>query len=333
MYKEIGHNSWNKNTEYYFKTLNVEGFIDKNILTEYKQLCEKSRDNKIKDNSTIYLSPISNYPSYKLKNFIEENKLNVSKARKWDKIDTIILDEEFLSQFKTTEELTYRIIPVEDIIKDEKHYKQGLSNWEYIHFHEYLEGVKFFFVEESLLTIPSFKRFEIYPKIKGIPVKKAHGNKKICDNLEFIKNELFENIKKYNLHVVLDSSINKVANKDTVIDLDTYETLYSMLSSTDSGNWEVAREIIANCDYDVSRPYILFLFTVFDILKNKSSNKNYHAVYKRLGKEDIWYKNHFRSIEYILTKNPEYKNVIAGCMKIHLNALYKFDFVKEIISY
>ena len=37
-----------------------------------------------------------------IKNYIQENKLNIKKARKWDKIDTIIIDKDILN-FSETE--------------------------------------------------------------------------------------------------------------------------------------------------------------------------------------------------------------------------------------
>ena len=58
------------------------GFLTEEIILKYKELCEKSKNNKLTDNSVIYQSPISNYPVYKLKNYIQENKLNIKKARK-----------------------------------------------------------------------------------------------------------------------------------------------------------------------------------------------------------------------------------------------------------
>ena len=336
MYREIYSANWNT-SKYSINYSLTAGFLTKEILTKYNKLCEKNKDNKLKDNSTIYLSPISNYPVYKLKNHIQENKLNIKKARKWDKIDTIIIDKDFLNSFKTEKNKIYTLIPAKEIQNDKNKYF-GRDNWAYNKTNGYSDTLFFYTESENIIKHSGdFKQFSNHPQIEGFPIKRDHGHKKVCDNIEFII-ELFENIEKYNLHVVLDSSIDKEINKDTVIDLEIYETLYNMLNSTDEGNTKIAREIIANCEYDQSRPYILFLASVFEKLLTKSDNKNYHAVYKRLNLErtyfDCWtYKvsTHFAIIQKILEKCPEYKIIFSQCMKIHLNALYKSEIIKEIV--
>jgi hypothetical protein len=338
MYRQISPASWGS-LRYSINHTSTAGFLTKEILNRYDQLCEKSKDNKIKDNSIIYPSPLSNYPAYKLKNYIQENKLNITKARKWDKIDTIIIDKDFLSYFKTEKNKNYTLIPSKEILGNKDKYI-GKDNWSYDRTNGFLDTVFFYVESESIKNnYKDFSQFEKYPQIEGFPIRRDHGHKNICDNIEFIT-ELFDNIEKYNLHVVLDSSIDKEINKDTVIDLDIYETLYNMLNSTDEGNTKIAREIIANCEYEQSRPYILFLTSIFEKLLTKSDNKNYHAVYKHLNKErtyfDVWgYKTngHFDVIQRILKKCPEYKSIFCSCAKLHLNTLYKSEIIKEVVPY
>jgi len=337
MYREINSSSYG-GRKYGYGWSECVGFISEDFVKKYEQFCEDNKNNKIKDNSVIYPSPISNYPAYKLKNYIQENKLNIKKARKWDKIDTIIIDKDILNNLEYTKDKKYILIPGKEIISNPKKYDLDKDNYAFRRgngFHD----VKFFYTEYSNIRYDSFKHFKDYKQIDGFPVTRYHGNKIICDNLEFIL-ELFENVKKYNLHVVLDSSIDKEVNKDTVIDIDIYENLYNMLNSSDIGNNKLAREIIANCEYDQSRPYILFLTSCFEKLLTKSDNKNYHAVHKRLNKEikyfDIWnYKvnGHFEVIKNILLKCPEYKPIFCQCMKVHLNNLYGTELVKEVLSF
>jgi hypothetical protein len=62
---------------------------------------------------------------------------------------------------------------------------------------------------------------------------------------------------KHNLKVVFDSNVNEDINKGLIIDFDIFQNLYGMLKSTDTGNWEVAKEIIANCEFEASKPYII----------------------------------------------------------------------------
>ena len=338
MYRRISSTTYGS-VRYSIDHTLTAGFLTKEILNRYEQLCEKNKDNKIKNNSTIYSSPLSNYPAYKLKNYIQENKLNINKARKWDKIDTIIIDKDFLNYFKTEKNKIYTIIPGKEILGNKSKYI-GNDNWSYKQNNGYMNTSFFYTESESIKNnYKDLGQFEKYPQIEGFPIRRDHGHKNICDNIEFI-NELFDNIEKYNLHVVLDSSIDKEINKDTVIDLEIYENLFTMLNSSDEGNTKIAREIIANCEYDQSRPYILFLASIFEKLLTKSDNKNYHAVHKNLKKEqkyfDCWtYKasTHFEIIQKILEKCPEYKSTFCSCAKIYLNALYKSEIIKEVVPF
>jgi hypothetical protein len=334
MYREISHSS-HGSVKYNFGWSSTAGFLNNEIINKYKQLCEKSKDNQIKDNSVIYLSPLSSYPVYKLKNYIQENKLNITKARKWDKIDTIIIDKDFLNNLENLKIDKYTLIPSKEIL-DNKNKYIDVNDWNYKK-HNNFRDVLFFYINSGNITKNSngFKQFKDYPQIEGISVQRNHGNKSVCDNIEFIT-KLFENIEKYNLHVVLDSSIDKEINKDTVIDLDIYENLYNMLNSADEGNTKIAKEIIANCEYGQSRPYILFLASIFTPLHTKSDNRNYHTVHKNLRKEQKYFdynnwSNHYEITKFILDKHPEYKQIFSQCMKIHINALYKTDLIREII--
>ena len=185
---------------------------------------------------------------------------------------------------------------------------------------------------EAILYNSSFSKLLNYPSITGELLMNRHGNAKSCDNLEFFY-KIFDLIEKNNLDVVFDNNINSETNKDTVIDLETFQTLYSMLASTDKSNWNIAREIIANCDFEESKPYILFLANIFDCLKNKSDNKNYHMVHKALLKYNLnRYMNYTEFIQKIIEKYPQYKQIMCDCLTVHINHLCKTSLIKEILS-
>jgi hypothetical protein len=331
MYREITNLSQTSKFQYSWNS--TVGFLNEEIINKYKELCEKSKNNKLKNNSTVYQSSMSNYPVYKLKNYIQENKLNIKKARKWNKIDTIIIDKDFLNKLHEHSDLKnkkYTLIPRKEILKS-KHVE--LDDWRL----KRSDDVSFFYITSKNITSKNFIQWKDYDQIEGIPIEKCHGMKNIYDNIEFIT-ELFDNIEKYNLHVVLDSSIDKEINNGTIIDLETYEVLYNMLNS-DESNVKIAKEIIANCEYNQSRPYILFLASVFPSLLVKSDNKNYHTVHRILKVEQrhfntfYSYTTHFESIPCILQKCPEFKSTFALCLKTHLNILYKNELIREIVSF
>ena len=63
--------------------------------------------------------------------------------------------------------------------------------------------------------------------------------------------------------IYAEDQIIKFLNKENVMDLESYENVKSLFESTDSGNHMLAMEIMANCDYVKSAPYLLFLVNDF----------------------------------------------------------------------
>jgi hypothetical protein len=93
--------------------------IPKSYKQTYLEFYETWKDNKLKDNSIINISLISELPLYKLKNYIEENNLNIQTARKLDKVDTLLINHEFItkSYYSNKVDELYYIIPKEFILK------------------------------------------------------------------------------------------------------------------------------------------------------------------------------------------------------------------------
>jgi len=57
------------------------------ISTDYKDklaafINNLDKNAKLENNETVYVTPLSELPSYKLKNYIQENKFNITTARK-----------------------------------------------------------------------------------------------------------------------------------------------------------------------------------------------------------------------------------------------------------
>lgn len=339
----------------------VIDIVSKDLYPKYETLYQKYKDNKLKSNTTVYLTPLSSFPSYKLKNYIEENKLNIETARKTEKLDTLIINDAFIkeayfSEILKEKEKKYYTIPYDVIAKDFSSFIDKNNEYDNIlktpsyHLSKKdkkegnLKPSSFIMSEENLKdAIKSDKAFSVllnYPTITGELLTKSHGNKSACDHLEFFY-KMFDLIEKNNLDVVFDDNINSETNKDTVVDLEMFQTLYGMLASTDKSNWSIAREIIANCDFESSKPYVLFLVNVFNFLKNKGDNKNYHLIYKHLkvlgGKNKITYllykdAQYEGFIQQIINMFPQYKQIMCDCLTTHLNHLFKTSIIKAIHS-
>ena len=84
--KQFRINGWQK----------TAGIVPESYKQRYLALYEKSKDNKIENKTTVYSTPLSELPSYKLKNYIDENKLNIKTARKFDKLDAVIISDIFI---------------------------------------------------------------------------------------------------------------------------------------------------------------------------------------------------------------------------------------------
>lgn len=343
--------------ESYSSIINI---TSESIYHEYEKLYQKFKDNKLRSNTTVYLTPLSSFPSYKLKNYIEENKLNIKTARKIEKLDTLVINDSFIreayfSNIQKEKAKKYYEIPYDVIAKDFSSFINKDDNYgNILRMSQYnltkkqkQKGISkpesFIMSEENINS--AIKQNKVFIKLLDFPsttgelLVSTHGNKSACDNVEFL-HKLFDLVEKNNLDVVFDNNINSEVNKEISIDLEMFDTLYGMLASTDKSNWVIAREIIANCDFESSKPYVLFLSNIFNFLKIKGDNKNYHLIHKQIREIDKKSPYHFldkhaqydKFIQAIVGKFPEYKQHMCDCLTTHLNHLFKTSIIKSIHS-
>jgi hypothetical protein len=172
--------------------------------------------------------------------------------------------------------------------------------------------------------------------IDGYRIEQSHGNKKVCDALDFVLN-LLDNIEKHNIKVVLDNSLQEDINKGLVVDYETFETLYGMLRSSDMDSWEVAKEIIANCEFESSKPYLIFLYYTFPELRKRTMNKNHMFVRNALHKfydGPMSGRDQSISLDRLIVKLgercPQYLQQQMPCLVYHMNSLAGKTVIKEI---
>jgi hypothetical protein len=338
----------------------IGGIIPEDYQTKIKNFLNEIKDNKLTDNSAVYITPLSELPSYKLKNYIEENKLNITTARKLEKLDTLIINKEFIENnylnitvwdsltrtYLTNHITDYLVFPIDVLTKDpkfKKHINPMKNKWNDItikgkkHITHYCVSMD----EYNIICtkIPYFQTIKDKATIhRGIRLEGSHGSKKAFDSLEFYIN-LLDNVKKHNLKVVFDSNVNEDINKGLIIDFDIFQNLYGMLKSTDTGNWEVAKEIIANCEFEASKPYIIALYNMFMDLRKTSPNKNYNLVKKVLDTKKLGIKIQYRGyipafeslLSHFSTKCPELIPQLMPCLIYRINDLAKKEVIKEII--
>ena len=319
----------------------IRGYVEKDQIKKYQELYESSKENKLEDNTITYLTPLSEFPPYKLKNYIEENKLNIKTARKLDKINTLIINHDFITSSYLNRLTKYYIIPSEVILKN-SYFNKYIQDTHWSHIHE--KGGKsithYFISKEGYKNLISkdskFSVISEYPLTECRPISNDWGNKKAVDNIDFFLN-IFDTIEKYNLQVIFDHNINDVVNEGLSIDEDVFENILGMITSKDDSNLELAKEIMANLEYTKSEPYFIYLFNYFHQLnKNSSNNKNYAYLSKQI-KKHIHFKptKHYpatfdQMIPTLINKHPKYIQDFMNCFRIHMNFIVKKNVIKGI---
>jgi hypothetical protein len=340
-------NSLNKFTSGYSS---IKGYISKTNLDKYKILYENNKDNKLEPNTKVYLSPLAEFPSYKLKNYIEENQLNVKTIRKINELDYIIINHEFIySSYVNKETNQFYIIPIEQLDNpdfvsyfDTGHTWNDARRWTNYNDQEPVKVTHFYLEKEDYLKMVKYdSRFsfiEELPLIEGNIIYDEWGKKKILNNLSYFNN-LFDLLEQHNIRVIFDCNINNEANKDLSIDDDIFENIINMISSDDDDNLKIAKEILANMDFDSSKPYLIYLFNYFYQLKTSNNNKNYQYLKNQLKPHSHMQpsKNYpavFDSfLPLMISKYPGYSKEFMNCFKIHMNVLCKKEIIKEITTH
>jgi len=308
-----------------------------------QNLFQESKNNKIKNNSTLWLTSLSELPNYKLKNYIKENKLNISTARKFSQLDNVIISDSFIEREYLTSNYDEYIIfnsPIaKNIILENLTFNSHKDNLLDPNFYLFITSENY---NSIIQTNPDFKAVledKATKIIKGYALKRQHGSVKAYDKFDFLI-DLIDNIKKYNIKVVLDSSLQEDINKGLTIDYDVFETLYGMLKNNDMGSWELAKEIISNNEYESSKPYLIFLYCVFPELRKSSMNNNYTFFRKNLNKiyvEKLFPKQYSKFnfpieklIAALVNTYPQYSIEFSKCLVYHLNQLSEKTIIKDI---
>jgi hypothetical protein len=325
----------------------IKEYILKDKINQYQNLYELNKNNKLEDNTTIYLTSLSEFPSYKLKNYIEENTLNIKTARKLDKIDALIINHDFISSSYTSLEQfsPYYIIPSEVILENPlfQKYINNINDWMRID-EIGKEKITHYFISlkeyQNCINIDAnFSLIKEYPLIECLPISNSWGNKKVADNINFFFN-IFDIIEQYNLKVIFDHNINNDVNEGLSIDEDIFENIINMITSEDESNLNLAKEIMANMEFESSKPYFIYLFNYFYKLKqNNSNNRNYNYLKRQMKKytHTSSTKHNPTIFDYFLPilieKHPEYSQDFMNCFKVHINLLFKKNVIKEIQTY
>lgn len=335
------HNSVNNTKVGVFnkKWYNKKGllFISKEMALEYQELRKKWKNNILKTNTKVYNTQLSQFPSFKLKNYIEENKLNVSFKRTWRDLDTVIIGNDFIKElFKLDKALQQQhyVVPIEFMKKNYTQYISGKSVWNPITENYIL--IESNDLEKAIQFDSSFAIIKHnFPCVLGTLICSNNTSAKAFSQYDFFLS-LPQNIKKWNLEVVYDDTLSNETNKGMVLDIEIFSNLLTMISSEDPENINMVKEIMANSEYEASEPYLSYIINVHPKLRIVNGNNNYKFLLEKLEKFKIGNRNSVNRIDEIL-KNlvniaPQYSEIYAQCIKAHFNHIMGREVIKEIIT-
>ena len=311
-------------------------FIPQSVALEYRELRDKWKDNTLKTNTKVYSTQLSQLPPFKLKNYIEENKLNISFGRKWKELDTVVIGNSFIDEiFNAKNALTDQYYPIPTAVLKKnfsKYMPKGNSRWDSVN-EEYVL-VKSDNLEKAIQHDPNFSGLKLrYQPINGAIIFNNHGNTKAFSQYGFFMN-LPQHIRDWDIEVVYDDVLGNEVNKGMTLDIDIFSSMLNMIDSNDIENMNMVKEIMANSEYETSEPYLSYIFNVHPKLRIINGNNNYKFLIKKLNKFKIYTRYDRCTIDEILVGlnkvAPQYSETYAQCLKVHLNHMMGREVIKEI---
>lgn len=299
------------------------GFVTDNSLQQFREtIVDEVKPVGLSPNETVYFSPLCKVPRYKIDEYIQSNKLNITKCYMFRTAQKIVLNKKHLVKLLNVKTKLYWKIPVSDLYEKgpgvEKHeYNRG-GNTEYVKIpREQLN------CEYVLLRTDSTYYLAQGFDCSKYPVVNAY----ICDTqleskeYKFIA-EMFEAMKQYKFIIGEDDSVLQQTNKELIIDEDIYQSLRDMLSSRDYNNHNVAKELIANSNFKESEIYLLMLIHEFQrSLIGGAKTPNYqvflnkYSDWKVFAKRTDWFNYGLK----LINKYPNDRDKIKGFMISRFN--------------
>jgi hypothetical protein len=316
---EIWWDSWNNEFTFY----NYSSYILKDDLIDpYNKIKDNIKPVGIADKETTYFSPLCKIPRYKIDDFINENKLTVPKTYTFNLAHKIILNKTNTLNLLNPNKANKRRykVPVSDILTSfnikQRHHKN-------VHI---TKDIEYVLVPENLQAPIDFSS---YPVIEiGIV------DTNILEKEYRFLFDLYKAMDQYKFIIGEDDEVLKQTNKELVIDDDIYQSLRDMLSSRDYKNHQIARELIANCEYEQSRIYLLLLLHEFNRSLYGGQKTPNFAVFldkfkewRNVGKNENWFNYGIK----LMKLYPANKQIIKKFMIVRFNKLAGQEVLTDMI--
>ena len=309
--------------------------IQSSLGDRYKALREKTKNNRLQNDSTIWFSPFTEFPLYKFKDYVDNNNVNITRSKKLNNtVDTVILNDSIIQKYFNIDTTHHR----KDLfyIIDKKFYDERIKSSVSVGNRRYTNNTTQDYVLLSGVQTSNIKTkiksdIESFSSIEGYIVGNEWGSAKA-----FQYTELFEQIineyEQGNINIVFDTQINNDVNGGLEFDEDLFSTLLDMIGNNDEGNINIAREIIASTNLNESRPYVLYLFHLYPGLVRQNNTKSWKYVVDQFkdDKNRLCYDHLQMFLNVLGTKYPEYIPIIFKLMVIYFNKQWKNEVIKEI---
>lgn len=300
----------------------------------YKALREKTKNNRLQNNSTIWFSPFTEFPLYKFKDYVDNNNANITRSKKLNNtVDTVILNDSIINKYFYIDAENYRSGLFH--VVDKKYYDNNIKSRTNASRRQSNDATQdYLIINNNHITniIPGIKSYiESCVTIKGYAVGNEWGSAKAFQYAELFE-QIINEYEQGNINIVFDTQINNDVNGGLEFDEDLFSTLLDMIGNNDEGNVNIAREIIANTNLNESRPYVLFLFQLYPHLSKQNNTKSWKYVVDQF-KEDknkLCYDHLQLFISTFGSKYPEHIPTIFKLMAIYFNKQWKNEVIKEI---
>jgi hypothetical protein len=334
-------NNWRKNECAMY-------LLDKSVLTKYKSMYESNKDNTLVPNSTIHFSKLTKLPQYKLKEYINNNKLNIKKSRNINDIDTLIISNELINEYFN--ETTYiRTQVINEYYKIPKAFYEKTIKPLLGHNHrpnnlsdmiDDADSISYLLVnKDSILKqkpssanvnniVSQIKQFDI---IEGSEITNEWGSQKAYETCNLFTN-IVNNYGNYKFNIVFDEKLNQVISEDMTMDIDVFSNIIDMLNSDDESNLKLAKEIVSNLDPISSKPYLLLLLHLFPDFRRIDNNTNFRYLLQSVSKEknSYVYESTAVFLSNMLNTYPEYKQQMFEGLGEFINKKNNKNIITEI---
>lgn len=317
--------TWGSNEKYLttYRNDKTYGFITSNSLEQLRGgIIDEIKSVGLSPNETVYFSPLCKVPRYKIDEYTQSNNLNLTKCYMFRTAQKVILNRKHLTKLLNVQTKEYFKIPVKDLYEkgpgmyDHRYNAGGRTEYVKIPRDEFKYDYVLLEIKSSYCIIDGLDCSQ-YPVIKAFTCDTQLESKEY----KFIA-ELFEAIKQYKFVIGEDDSVLQQTNKELIIDEDVYQSLRSMLSSSDYNNHNVAKELIANSNFKESEVYLLMLIHEFQrSLIGGAKTPNYqvflnkYSDWKLFAKRTDWFNYGLK----LINKYPNDRDKIKGFMIARFN--------------